>query len=199
MILNSSHVSSMTLEIWKQFSPRYFCFKASHFELHGSSNFFMAKTKVCHLVLVDLPLWDPQWWFPVLNIQSRRHILQVNWGSVFFCLFHKFCFIYLYVYFWPCWVSIAAGTFSSCEMWASHFGGFSCEAQALGCEDLGSFSSCFRSTGSVVVAHGLSCSCGRRDLLGPGIETISCMGRQILYPWATREAWDSCFEVSPLP
>ena len=56
------------------------------------------------------------------------------------------------------------GLLSSCSVWASHSGGFSCcRAQALGL--LGSRSCSSRtleSTGSIVVAHGLSCStaCG---------------------------------------
>ena len=50
--------------------------------------------------------------------------------------------IYLLIYFWLCWVFVAAhglsvvvvnGDYSSCRAWASHYSGSSCcRAQALG-------------------------------------------------------------------
>ena len=52
------------------------------------------------------------------------------------------CFFFIIIYFWLCWVFVAAQEFSSCEEWdllsscgveASHCGGFSCSrGQALG-------------------------------------------------------------------
>ena len=50
--------------------------------------------------------------------------------------------LFIYIYFWLCWVFVAAWLLSSCGEWgllpsgsvlASHYGGFSyCRAQALG-------------------------------------------------------------------
>ena len=45
------------------------------------------------------------------------------------------------MYFWLCWVFVLCGLFSSCgelgllssgSAWVSHYGGFSCGAEALG-------------------------------------------------------------------
>ena len=58
-----------------------------------------------------------------------------------------FCVVFIYfMYFWLCWVFIAVRAFSSCSewelfsscgVWPSHCGGFSCcRAQALGHSDL---------------------------------------------------------------
>ena len=83
----------------------------------------------------------------ILLIQPKvkRHLL-------FFFLINLF--IYLFIYFWLCWVFVAArrlslvvvsgGATLRCGAWASHCGGFSCcGAQAVGAQ------------ASVVVAHGL--------------------------------------------
>ena len=46
------------------------------------------------------------------------------------------------IYFWLCWVLVAARLFSSCGGEASHCGVFSCcRAQALGCMAFSGFSS----------------------------------------------------------
>ena len=73
------------------------------------------------------------------------------------------------VYFWLCWVFLVL-LFStcgeqgllSCSVGASHCSGFSCGAWALGYMGSVVAVSRFWSTGSVVVAHRLSCSkaCG---------------------------------------
>ena len=99
-------------------------------------------------------------------------------------------FIYLFIYFWLCWVFVAVDGLSvvgqvwailRCGVQASHCGSFSwCRAQALGAR------------ASVVVAHRLSSSdsqalecrlsscgtwvhllCGMCDLPGPGLEPMS--------------------------
>ena len=70
----------------------------------------------------------------------------------------------LFIYFWLCWVFVAAHVFSSCGARASHHGGVSSYgAQALGLEG---FSSC----SSGVLECGLS-SCGTLPRLG--IEPVS--------------------------
>ena len=58
------------------------------------------------------------------------------------------------------------GPFSSCGVWASHSGGFSCGAKAQGCSG---FSSC----GSWAVEHRLNCSAFMWDLSRSGIEPVS--------------------------
>ena len=71
-------------------------------------------------------------------------------------LFFKINLFLLFIYFWLCWVLVAArglslidarGATLRCGARASHCGGFCCGARALGVR------------ASVVVAHGLS-SCG---------------------------------------
>ena len=80
------------------------------------------------------------------------------------------------------------GLLSSCGARASHCGGFSCGAQALG---FLAFSSC----SSRAPEHRLS-SCGALGLVALRQEgsswirdwtCVSCIGRQILNHWATRE------------
>ena len=97
---------------------------------------------------------------------------KVKWGWLFLflklpvpeknsILFLKNLFIILFIYFWLCWVFVAAHGLSlmrragftlQCSVRASHCSGFSCcGVWAL------------RARASVVVAHGLS-SCGLRAL-----------------------------------
>ena len=80
------------------------------------------------------------------------------------------------------------GLLCSCGAWLSHCDGFSsCRAQALGCVG---FSSCVPglwSTGAIVVARGLSCSAACGIFLGRDGIHVSCIGRWILYHWATRD------------
>ena len=87
------------------------------------------------------------------------------------------------------------GILSSCGVWASRCSGFSCEAQALECMG---FSSC----GSRALAHRLSSGGAQTGLVVPrhvwssrirDWTWVSCIGRQILYHWATREASSSGF------
>ena len=84
------------------------------------------------------------------------------------------------------------GLLSSCGAQASHWGGFSCGARALGSM---SFSSCLmglvvatprlQSTGSVIVAHGLSCSLACGILLDQG--SNSCLLHRLAGRFFTTE------------
>ena len=69
-----------------------------------------------------------------------------------------------FVYFWLCWVFTATQAFLQLEqVGASHRGGFShCGAWPLGGVGSGVAAPRLQSTGSVLVAHGLSClaACG---------------------------------------
>ena len=87
------------------------------------------------------------------------------------------------------------GILSSCGVWASRCSGFSCEARAVECMG---FSSC----GSRALAHRLSSGGAQTGLVVPrhvwssrirDWTWVSCIGRQILYHWATREASSSGF------
>ena len=100
---------------------------------------------------------------------------------------------------WLCCVCVASwlfsscgkqGPLSSCGAQASPCRGFSCSrARAFrnsAFSSRGSWAPERKSTGSIVLAHRLSCSlaCG----IFPDRTHVSCIGRQILYHWATREA-----------
>ena len=101
---------------------------------------------------------------------------------MFIATFKKSNFIYLFIYFWLCWVFVASQAFlqlrgvdySLAGAPVSHFGGFSCcGALAPGCEG---FSSC----GAQALEHRLN-SCGAQpkllcsiwDLPGSGIKPVS--------------------------
>ena len=83
--------------------------------------------------------------------------------------------IYLFIYFWLCWVFTAVqaflclqqmGVLSSCSPRASHCGGFSCcGARAVGRGGSAVAALGLWSTGSAAVARGLSCSATRGVLL----------------------------------
>ena len=103
------------------------------------------------------------------------------YSSLFF-----FKWFYVYIYFWLCWVFVAAGfspvsvsrVCSSCGVQASYYGGFSCCTHA-----------------SVVEARGLN-SCGawtqllhgKWDRPRPGIEPMSPALQSGLNHWTTGEA-----------
>ena len=117
--------------------------------------------------------------------------------------------MYLFIYFWLCWVFVAAhrlslvvgvGATLRCSAWASHCGGFSCGARAPGARP------------SVVVVRGLS-SCGswaleRRlssCLAAPrhvgssrtrARTRVPCIGRQILNHCATRGVPSGLFHMT---
>ena len=83
-----------------------------------------------------------------------------------------FSFLNNFMYLWLCWVFAVCEVFSSCTQWgllssfssqASHRGGFSCGERGLQGPPVSVVAVCgLQSTGSVVVAHELSCSmaCG---------------------------------------
>ena len=86
-------------------------------------------------------------------------------------------------YFWLCWVFIAVHGLSldtmnratlHCNVWASHCGNFyCCGAQALGPQASIVAACGFWGAGSVVVAHGLSCSAACGIFLGQGSNPCS--------------------------
>ena len=98
------------------------------------------------------------------------------------------------------------GLFSSCGKWgllfscsaqASHCSGFSCcRAWALRARASVGVAPGLWSTGSVVWHTGLVAPrCVGSSRTRNGIR-VSCIGRWILYHWATREAHQVCFEIS---
>ena len=118
----------------------------------------LSRKRLSFFLKVKLPDFTAPWLIP-----SPKGTLS-PFGSFFsltHCCFLNKC-IYLFIYFWLCWVFVAARGFSlvaarggaplRCCEWASQCGGFSCcRARALGAR------------ASVVVARGLS-SCGSRAL-----------------------------------
>ena len=119
-------------------------------------------------------------------------------------------FYHLFIYFWLCWVFVAAQGFSgcsdqgllfSCRARASHCGGLSyCGARALGCRG---FSSCYS---RALESRLRSCDgqaklpCGMWNPRRPGIEPPppSCTppthtGGWIPYHWITREVLSFVF------
>ena len=89
------------------------------------------------------------------------------------------------------------GLLSSCGVHASHCSGYlCCRAQAWG--HMGSVVAALglQSTGSIVVPYGLSGSVARGIFPDQYRTHISCIGRHILYYWATRETpWWGIFNV----
>ena len=118
----------------------------------------------------------------------------------------KIFFAYLLIYFWLHWVFVAACGLSlvvasggaplhGC-VWASHCGGFSCRAQALGAWASVLAEQGLSSCGSPALEHGLS-GLWRTGLVvqwhvefsPTGDRThVPCIGRHILLHCATREA-----------
>ena len=95
-----------------------------------------------------------------------------------------------WIYFWLHWVFVVAHglslvavgrDYSSCGARASRCGGFSCcRAQALGCQGFSSFSSralVHRLSGCT---HGRSCSAACGIFLDQALNSVPCIGRQIL-------------------
>ena len=116
----------------------------------------------------------------------RSHV-----GALHFLLF-------TYVFIFTCAESsLLCGLFScwgkwgllcSCHARAAHCGGFSCGAQALGCMG-------FRSCGSQTLEHRFnSCAAWASGIfLDWGSNHVFCIGRWILYGWATSEARSSVY------
>ena len=101
-------------------------------------------------------------------------------------LFLFFKFIYLFIYFWLCWVFVSVGGFSlvaaSWNCSSSRCAGLSLSRPLL-LRSTGS-----RCAGSVVVAHGPSCSAACGIFPARARTRVPCIGRQILNHCATREA-----------
>ena len=104
-----------------------------------------------------------------------------------------FLFLWSYLYFGCAGSSLLCKLFSSCgkqrllsvlSAWASHGSGlYCCGAGARGCVGFSHWS-----VGSVAVAQGLSCFVACGTFPDRNQTQVSCIGRQILYHWASREA-----------
>ena len=92
-------------------------------------------------------------------------------------------------------VAVSGGLLSSCGMQASHCGGFSFGGASIGSGCTG-FHSCSRAWGQWVWCKGLGAP---RHVGSSWISVgthVSCIGRQILYHWATREVPLSFFVLN---
>ena len=113
--------------------------------------------------------------------QIRYTTWQQKWATE--CqLLNKF--IYLFTYFWLGWVVAARGL--SLVAVSRGYSSLQCAGFSLWwlllLRSMGS-----RRAGSVVVAHGLSCSTACGIFLDQGSTRVPCIGRQILNHCATRE------------
>ena len=100
----------------------------------------------------------------------------------------------LFIYFWLCWVfSLVAGgggysSFQLAGFLLQSMGSRVCELQELIHTGSVVVASGLLSAGSVAVVHGLICSAACAIFLDRDHISVSCIGRRILYHWATREA-----------
>ena len=95
-------------------------------------------------------------------------------------------FIYLFIYFWLCWVFVSVRGLSPVAASGGHSSS-RCKGLSLSRPLLlrGTGS---RRAGSVIVAHGPSCSAACGIFPNQGSNPCPCIGRQILNHCATREA-----------
>ena len=107
------------------------------------------------------------------------------------CQFSSFCVCVIYL-FCPCWVFVAMCAFL--YLWwtgaavQSPCKGFSCcGARTLGCTGFRSFCTGLWSTDSTAVVHGLVILGQVGSFWTIDGTCVSCIGRWILYHWATRE------------
>ena len=106
------------------------------------------------------PLLSWIWWASLgslltLNSLSGRLLITFSLRFLFFFL-KNFTFIYLFIYFWLCWVFVSARGLSLFAASGSHSSS-RCTGLSLS-RPLLLRSTGSRCAGSVVVAHGLSCS-----------------------------------------
>ena len=107
-----------------------------------------------------------------LNTKEIKYLNVNKWHHK--SIRRKWC--YLFTYFWPGWVFVAAQglslvaeweLLSGCSVRASRCRGFCCRARVLGRE------------GAVVAVRGLSCSAACGIFLGQGSNRCPCMARGI--------------------
>ena len=105
-----------------------------------------------------------------LLVKVSRHYL-----GLFFFFFRVlvilFLFIYLFIYLWLCWVFVSVRGLSPVPASRGHSSS-RCAGLSLS-RPLLLRSTGSRRAGSVIVAHGPSCSAACRDLPRPGLEPVS--------------------------
>ena len=104
---------------------------------------------------------------------------------IYLCIY---LFMYVFIYLWLCWVFVSVQGLSLVAASGGHSSS-RCAGRSLS-RPLLLQSTGSRRAGSVVVAHGLSCSaaCGIFPDQGSNPHGDPCIGRQILNHCATREA-----------
>ena len=93
------------------------------------------------------------------------------WESLGFFFLISFFFLIYFIYFWLCWVFVSVRGLSLVVASGGHSSSW-CVGLSLS-RPLLLRSTSSRRAGSVVVAHGPSCSTGMWDLPGPGLESVS--------------------------
>ena len=89
------------------------------------------------------------------------------------------------------------GLISTCSVWASHCGGFSCcRAWALGHVGFSSCGSRLQSTGSIVMAHYLSCSAANEIFPDQGSNPHLLHWQMDPLPQSQQGSLEVCFSTS---
>ena len=162
-------------------------FSVSSFNLAGFSQVF------CSFVVCMPRIAMSYWWFDSfyhfvmsLSVSAKSLLLNLSDINTRFLLLLLFLKT-LFIYFWLCWVFTAEQAFPcggegrtvQCSVCASHW------LQSAGCRRERSVAAVprIRSTGPVVVVQGHVRSSRTRNWT-----CVFCLGRRILYLWATREA-----------
>ena len=98
----------------------------------------------------------------------------------------NYLIIYLFIYFWLCWVFVSVRGLSPAAASGGHSSS-QCAGLSLS-RPLLLRSTGSRRAGSAVVAHGPSCSAACGIFPDQGWTRVPCISRQTLNHWATREA-----------
>ena len=113
-------------------------------------------------------------------------LLVISVYISFFFFLKKFTFFYLFIYLWLCWVFVSVWGLSPVAASGDHSSSRCAglpPSRPLLMRSTGS-----RRAGSVIVAHGPSCSVACGIFPDRGSNPCPCIGRQILNHCTTREA-----------
>ena len=115
-------------------------------------------------------------------------LVSKEWSLIYLFIYLS---IYLFIYLWLCWVFISVRGLSLVVASGGHSSS-RCAGLSLS-RPLLLWSTGSRRAGSVIVAHGLSCSAACGIFPDQDGTRVPCIGRRILNDCATREAPFSSF------
>ena len=123
----------------------------------------------------------------LLSTSESKTLSSLIWVNWFSCCYSFFFFlIYFYIYLWLCWVFVSVRGLSLVAASGGHSSS-RCAGLSLWWPLL-LWSTGSRCAGSVVVAHGPSCSAACGIFPDQGSNPCPCIGRRILNHCVTREA-----------